>query len=153
MQITAAKATTFVRKGQQVSMVAVFTFHPDKTIAQVAAVEIPIDDLLQIRPPETLPPGEMVIINLDNGFMSSLCKIIYVLSIMYFKGRCVYWLFGTWLFRTILLAIYLGFPRTGQRRARLRLDPPMISMPIVVSRSARWPKAIQPSSVAQTNWT
>ncbi len=45
------------------------------------------------------------------------------------------------------------FPPRGQRRARLRLDPPMISMPIVVSRSARWPKTIQPSSVAQTNWT
>jgi hypothetical protein len=29
---------------------------------QVAAIEIPVNDLLQIRPPETVLPGEMLII-------------------------------------------------------------------------------------------
>ncbi|MFH1719878.1 MAG: hypothetical protein ABIF19_21200 [Planctomycetota bacterium] len=76
-------------------MVAVFTFHLDKTIAQVAAVEIPINDFLQIRPPKTVLPGEMIIINLDKGFKIVLyAAIIHALFMVYFQRPLCLLAFG-----------------------------------------------------------
>jgi hypothetical protein len=39
-------------KCQQIFMAAVFTFHTGKAVLQVAAIEITIDHLLDIGPPE-----------------------------------------------------------------------------------------------------
>jgi len=47
---------------------AVFAFHAGKPVAQIAAIEIAIDHLLDIRPPEAVLPGEMFIIDLEKGF-------------------------------------------------------------------------------------
>jgi len=37
-------------------MTAVFAFHTGKAIVQVATIEITINDLLDIRPPESILP-------------------------------------------------------------------------------------------------
>ena len=46
-------------------MAAVFTFHTGKAVIQVAAIEIAIDHLLDIGPPEAVLPGEMLVIDPD----------------------------------------------------------------------------------------
>jgi hypothetical protein len=77
-----------IRKRQEIFMAAVLTFHTGKAVVQIAVVEIPVNDLLQIGPTETvmpwrdslLPssqtlsvpqkqeqPGEADFLNLDNG--------------------------------------------------------------------------------------
>jgi hypothetical protein len=44
------------REGKQVFMAAVFAFHPGKAVFKIAAIEIAIDHLLDIRPPESILP-------------------------------------------------------------------------------------------------
>ena len=44
---------------------AIFAFHVCKFVVQVAAVEVPVNDLLRVRPPEAVLPGVMVVIDLD----------------------------------------------------------------------------------------
>lgn len=39
-----------------------------KAVVRVAAVEIPIDHLLDIGPPETVLPGKILLIDPDKGF-------------------------------------------------------------------------------------
>jgi hypothetical protein len=51
-----AKMTALARKCQQIFMVAVFTFHTGKAVVQIAAIEITIDHLLDIGPPEAVLP-------------------------------------------------------------------------------------------------
>jgi hypothetical protein len=46
---------------------AVFAFHAGKAVMQDAAVQIPIDDLLDIGSPETVLPREMLVIDPDKG--------------------------------------------------------------------------------------
>jgi len=55
-------------KGQEVFVTAAFTLHAGKAVMQVAAIEVSINDLFQIVSPETVLPGEMLIIYLDEGF-------------------------------------------------------------------------------------
>ncbi len=52
-------------KCQQIFMAAVFAFHTGKAVMQIAAIEIAIDHLLDIGPPEAVLPGEILII--DSG--------------------------------------------------------------------------------------
>jgi len=47
------KEVTLAGRGQRVLVVAVFAFHPGKTIIQIAAIEIAIDHLLNIVTPES----------------------------------------------------------------------------------------------------
>ena len=42
------------REGQEIRMAAVFTFHAGKTFVQITAIEIAIDHLLDIGPPESV---------------------------------------------------------------------------------------------------
>ena len=48
-------------------MTAVFTLHAGEAIVQIAAVEVPVNDLLQMRSPEAVLPGEMIVIDPDKG--------------------------------------------------------------------------------------
>jgi hypothetical protein len=52
-------------KGQKIFMVAIPALHPGKAVVQVAAIEIAIDHLLDIGPPEAVLPGEMFVIDPD----------------------------------------------------------------------------------------
>jgi len=57
-----------VEKGSKVFMAAVFTLHTDKAVVRVAAIEVPVNDLLQIRPPESVRPFESLLVDLNKGF-------------------------------------------------------------------------------------
>jgi len=59
-------------------MTAVFTFHTGKAVMQIAAVEITIDHLLDIGPPESVLPGEMLVINPDKGFKIVLYTAVVI---------------------------------------------------------------------------
>ncbi len=41
-------------------MAAILAFDTGKTVMQVAAVEVPVNDVLQIRPPEAAKKGPVV---------------------------------------------------------------------------------------------
>ena len=49
-------------------MATVFAFHTGKSVVRVAAIEIPINYLLDIGPPEAVLPGEMLVIDPDKSF-------------------------------------------------------------------------------------
>jgi hypothetical protein len=51
-----AEMPSFAREGKQVFMAAVFAFDVGKAVAQIAAIEITIDNLFDIRPPEAILP-------------------------------------------------------------------------------------------------
>ena len=48
-------------------MAAVFTFHAGKAVVQITAIEVAVDHLLDIRPPEAVLPGEILVIDPDKG--------------------------------------------------------------------------------------
>jgi hypothetical protein len=50
------KMPSFTRKCQQVFMAAIFAFHTGKTALQIAAIQITVNHLLDVRPPETILP-------------------------------------------------------------------------------------------------
>jgi hypothetical protein len=54
-------------KCQEGFMAAIFAFDTGKAVMQDAAVEVSVNDLLQIRPPEAVLPGEILIIDMDKG--------------------------------------------------------------------------------------
>ena len=64
-------------------MATVFTFHAGKAVVQITAIEIAVDHLLDIRPPESVLPGEMLVIDLDKGLKIVLdaAVVIRVLQI------------------------------------------------------------------------
>jgi hypothetical protein len=49
-----AKAAALAGKCQQIFMAAVFAFHTGKTVVQIPAIEITMDHLLDIGPPESV---------------------------------------------------------------------------------------------------
>jgi len=59
--------SSLARKCQQIFVATVFTFHAGKAVVQITAIEIAVDHLLDIRPPESVLPGEMLVIDLDKG--------------------------------------------------------------------------------------
>ena len=48
-------------------MAAILAFHTGKAVVQIAAIQIPVNNLLQIGPPESVLPGEMIVIDPDKG--------------------------------------------------------------------------------------
>jgi hypothetical protein len=62
-------------------MAAVFAFHTGKAVVQIAAVEIAVYDLLQIRPPEAVLPGEMIVIDPDKGLEVVLHEAVIIRSL------------------------------------------------------------------------
>jgi hypothetical protein len=44
--------TALAGKCQEIFMAAVFAFHTGKAVVQVPAIEVPVNDLLQIGPPK-----------------------------------------------------------------------------------------------------
>jgi hypothetical protein len=68
----------FARKGQKVFMAAVFAFHTGKAVVEIAVIQIPINNLLKIRPPESVLPREMFIIDMDKGFKIILYTAVII---------------------------------------------------------------------------
>jgi hypothetical protein len=50
------KTAIIAGKGQDIFMAAVSAFHKGKAVAQIAAIQIPINNLLNIRQPESILP-------------------------------------------------------------------------------------------------
>jgi len=48
--------TPFAGECQEVFMAAIFAFHAGKPVVQIAAIEIAVDHLLDIGPPEAVLP-------------------------------------------------------------------------------------------------
>jgi hypothetical protein len=59
-------------------MPAVFTLHAGEAVVQIAAVEIAVYDLLQIRPPETVGPGETIVIDPDENLKMVLHAAVII---------------------------------------------------------------------------
>ncbi|MCX5874359.1 MAG: hypothetical protein NTY51_14160 [Deltaproteobacteria bacterium] len=70
--------TPFAGEGQKILMAAIFAFHAGKAVAQIAATEIAIDHLLDIEPPESVLPGEMLITDPDKGFKIVLYAAVVI---------------------------------------------------------------------------
>ena len=60
--------SSLTRKCQQIFVTAIFAFHAGKAVVQITAIEIAIDHLLDIGPPEAALPGEMLVIDPDKDF-------------------------------------------------------------------------------------
>ena len=52
---------------QQIFVTTVFAFHAGKAVVQITAIEVAVDYLLDIRPPEAVLPGEILVIDPDKG--------------------------------------------------------------------------------------
>ena len=63
---------------QEVFVAAAFTFHAGKAVVQITAIEITIDHLLDIGPPEAVLPGEMLVVDLDKGFKIVLYTAVII---------------------------------------------------------------------------
>jgi hypothetical protein len=59
-------------------MTAIFTFHTGKAVVQIAAVEVTVNDILQIGPPEPVLPGEILVIDPDKGFKIILYTAVII---------------------------------------------------------------------------
>ena len=59
-------------------MAAIFALHPGKAVVQVPAIEVPVNDLLQIGPPEAVLPGEMLVIDPDKGLKIVLYAAVII---------------------------------------------------------------------------
>jgi len=66
------------RKCQQIFVAAAFTFHTGKAVVWIAAIEITIDHLLNIGPPESILPGEVFVVDHDKGFKIILYAAVVI---------------------------------------------------------------------------
>ena len=69
---------TLAREGKKVLMVAVFAFHPCKAVAQIAAVKIPVHDLSEIEPEESIGPFKSLFVLLEVGFQMILDATVII---------------------------------------------------------------------------
>jgi hypothetical protein len=60
--------TALAGECQEIFMTAIFTFHTGKAVVRVAAVEVPVNDILKIGRPESVLPGEVFVIDPNKGF-------------------------------------------------------------------------------------
>ena len=69
-RLMAGRAEMAARAGecQEIFMAAVFTFHAGTPGVQIAALESARDHLRDVGPPESVVPGDMLVINPDTGF-------------------------------------------------------------------------------------
>ena len=49
-------------------MVAIPALHPGKAVAQVATVQVAVNDLLEVGSPEPVRPFEPLLVDLNKGF-------------------------------------------------------------------------------------
>ncbi|MBN2438883.1 MAG: hypothetical protein JXL20_09830 [Deltaproteobacteria bacterium] len=66
----------FAGEGQKVLVIAVPAFHSGKAVAQVAAFQVPADDMLKIGTEESIGPLKSFFINLEEGFQIFDASII-----------------------------------------------------------------------------
>ena len=62
--------TALAGKGQKIFMVAIPALYPGKAVVQVATVQVAVNDLLKVGPPEPVRPFEPLLVDLNKGFNS-----------------------------------------------------------------------------------
>jgi hypothetical protein len=86
-----ADVEALAREGRQIftfalqGMAAILTLHTGKTLMRVTTIHVTIDHLLNIRPPESILPGELFIIALHKGFKIILYAMV-VIRILWMAG-------------------------------------------------------------------
>jgi hypothetical protein len=76
-----AEMAALAGKCQQIFMAAILAFHTGKAFVQIAAIEVPVNNLLQMGSPESVLPGEMIIIDQDKGFEIVLHTAVVIRSL------------------------------------------------------------------------
>jgi len=71
-----AEVAVLTREGQQVFMAAILAFDTGKAVVRIAAIEVAVDDLLDIGPPESVLPGKMIVINADECFVTMAFAVL-----------------------------------------------------------------------------
>ena len=59
--------TALTGEGQEILMAAIRAFHPGKAVVEVAAFQVALNDLLEVGPPEPVPPFEPLLVDLNKG--------------------------------------------------------------------------------------
>jgi hypothetical protein len=62
------KMAALAGKGQEVLVVAVFALHACEAVVQISAIQIPVDDLLDIGAKKSILPFKPLLIDLEKGF-------------------------------------------------------------------------------------
>jgi hypothetical protein len=75
------KAATLPGEGKKILVVAVFTLHPGKAVLQVAAIEITVNNLLEIGTEESVGPLKPSLVALDEGFQMILDTTVIIGSL------------------------------------------------------------------------
>ena len=57
----------FAGYGQKIFMVAIRALHPGKALVQVATLQVAVNDLSEVGPPEPVPPFEPLLVELKQG--------------------------------------------------------------------------------------
>ena len=73
-----AKVAALAGEGQQVFMAATFAFDAGKAIVHIPAVEVTVNNLCAIRPPEAILSGEMIVIDLHKGLEAILHTAVII---------------------------------------------------------------------------
>ena len=60
--------TALAGESQKIFMVAIPAHHPGKALVQVATFQVAVNDLLEVRPPEPVPPFEPLLVDLNKSF-------------------------------------------------------------------------------------
>ena len=60
-----AEMPTLAREGQKIFMVAIPALHPGKAVVQVAAIQVAVNDLLEVGAPEPVRPFEPLLVELN----------------------------------------------------------------------------------------
>ena len=68
------KAVTLAGKGQEIFMAAVSALHAGKAVVEIAAIQTPINNLLKIRPEETILFLESPFTNIKKTIQNHLLR-------------------------------------------------------------------------------
>ncbi len=63
----AAEMTALAGESQEIFMLTIRALHPGKAVVQVAAFQVAGNDLLEVGPPEPVPPFEPLLVDLNEG--------------------------------------------------------------------------------------
>ena len=80
-----AEMAALAGKGQQIFVAAAFAFDAGKAVVRIAAIQIPMNNVLQIRPPVSVLPREMLIVNLYERLKAVLDAAI-IIRFLWFSG-------------------------------------------------------------------
>jgi hypothetical protein len=72
------KASALAGNCQAIFMAAILAFHTGKAVVQIAAIQIPINHLLNVRPPEPVLSLTMFIVDLDKSFKIVLYAVVII---------------------------------------------------------------------------